>query len=334
MAERGAHMTAVSYPRPSIFELLAQESLASTIHPSCHQLAQFLATRNPERFGWVSNWFQETYFLMQLIVQYHYLRKHGASFSENFYGLVRVPIGSERLTGRHLRASLFTLVVVRYLKIKIDNWVKERKASSSSLSTEGEGWRAKFENVIIQSHGLFHAAWESVCLIQILTYMAGVSPTHSPLLSLSSLTLTNSSADTETEWHWKNIWRSELFPKLRFPALALTVVGNVLSHSLEMGAFFLQFLNWWNVEGGKGSVLEPPSIPEPPTLESNDENNRFSGKCPLCLGPRRVETVLPISGYVFCFRCIFSYVREHGCCPVTKYPTSLDELTRVHAEEN
>ncbi|XP_071448020.1 peroxisome assembly protein 12 [Hetaerina americana] len=330
MAERGAHMTATSHARPSIFELLAQESLASTIHPSCHQLAQFLVARNPERFGWLSNWFQETYLLMNIIVQHNYLRKHGSSFSENFYGLVRVPINSEKLTRSHLWKSIFTLVIVKYLKIKLDSWVNERYSSGRNVN-ENQGCRARLEKMIIQGHGLLHGVWESACLVQILMYMSGMSPTHSPLLLLSQLTLTNSSEDAGTEWKWNNLWKSGLCSKLSFPVLALSALGNVLSRSMEMGAFFIQFLNWWNLEGGKASVMELP-IPEPP--QASSESQRFAGKCPLCFGTRRVETVLPISGYVFCFRCIFNYVKENGCCPITKYPTSVDELIRVYSNES
>lgn len=34
MAEKGAHLTGTAYIRPSIFEIIAQESLASTLEPA------------------------------------------------------------------------------------------------------------------------------------------------------------------------------------------------------------------------------------------------------------------------------------------------------------
>lgn len=34
MAEKGAHLTGTAYIRPSIFEIIAQESLASTLDPA------------------------------------------------------------------------------------------------------------------------------------------------------------------------------------------------------------------------------------------------------------------------------------------------------------
>ncbi|KAG8238334.1 hypothetical protein J437_LFUL018619 [Ladona fulva] len=327
MAERGAHMTATSHAKPSIFELLAQESLASTIHPSCTQLAKFLILRNPDKFGWLSKWFEEVYFVLDLVVQYHYLRKHGASFSENFYGLMRIST-SGKITSRHLVYSLFQIVVTRYLRTKFEQWVEKRK-QEVGVTNEREGWRNKVDKIIIQAHGLCHAAWEGICIGQILSYMSGSSNSHNPLLSLAHLTLAESSSESERDWHWKNIWNRESLGRLRIPYFMLAVTGKMLSHSLEIGAFFLQFLHWWNQEGGKAKFVELP-IPEPPKVDC--KNKTFMGKCPLCLGPRRLETVLPVSGYAFCFRCIFTYIQENGKCPVTNYPASLDELIRVYAD--
>jgi len=34
MAEKGAHLTGTTYIRPSIFEIIAQKSLASTLEPA------------------------------------------------------------------------------------------------------------------------------------------------------------------------------------------------------------------------------------------------------------------------------------------------------------
>lgn len=40
MAERGAHLTATFHPKPSIFDIVAQDSLNSTIHPALQRIIQ------------------------------------------------------------------------------------------------------------------------------------------------------------------------------------------------------------------------------------------------------------------------------------------------------
>lgn len=38
MAEKAAHLTATVHPKPSIFEIVAQDSLNSTIHPALQKI--------------------------------------------------------------------------------------------------------------------------------------------------------------------------------------------------------------------------------------------------------------------------------------------------------
>jgi uncharacterized membrane protein YgcG len=51
--------------------------------------------------------------------------------------------------------------------------------------------------------------------------------------------------------------------------------------------------------------------------------------CPLCQQQRRHATAAP-SGYVFCFRCISSYVQEKKRCPITFLPCDLLDLIRLY----
>lgn len=39
MAERGAHLTLTSHAKPSIFEVIAQDSLSVTFHPALKRVA-------------------------------------------------------------------------------------------------------------------------------------------------------------------------------------------------------------------------------------------------------------------------------------------------------
>lgn len=38
---------------------------------------------------------------------------------------------------------------------------------------------------------------------------------------------------------------------------------------------------------------------------------------------------LAVSGYVFCYPCIFNWVAQRRCCPVTRQPATLDHVRRL-----
>lgn len=42
MAERAAHLTATSHAKPSIFEVVAQDSLTVTFHPALKRVAMVI----------------------------------------------------------------------------------------------------------------------------------------------------------------------------------------------------------------------------------------------------------------------------------------------------
>lgn len=40
MAEKAAHLTTTIHPKPSLFEIIAHESLNSTVHPALQKIVQ------------------------------------------------------------------------------------------------------------------------------------------------------------------------------------------------------------------------------------------------------------------------------------------------------
>lgn len=122
-------------------------------------------------------------------------------------------------------------------------------------------------------------------------------------------------------------------------------VAVTLSTSLSMGVFFLQFLEWWYSSDNQSSTKDLISLPVPPPplhLQQEQDtqdsppgpgisNNR---KCPLCQGLRTNATVLSTSGFVFCYRCIYTYVKVNHRCPVTGYPSELQHLIKVYSPES
>ncbi|XP_053131248.1 peroxisome assembly protein 12-like [Hemicordylus capensis] len=132
MAEHGAHLTAASAceDRPSIFEVVAQDSLMAAVRPALQHVAKVLAESNLARYGVLWSWVDEIYALLDLLLQQHYLSACSASFAENFYGLKRVgPRGRKpRLAAAGLPQkphwkSLGLLVLLPYLRTKLEKLI-------------------------------------------------------------------------------------------------------------------------------------------------------------------------------------------------------------------
>lgn len=75
--------------KPSLFELLSEQQLASLIPPSLRYLLAVAAHRRPRYLLRILNSFDELYALLSLAVERYYLRTYGGGFTENFYGLKR-----------------------------------------------------------------------------------------------------------------------------------------------------------------------------------------------------------------------------------------------------
>ncbi|KAK1331082.1 hypothetical protein QTO34_009030 [Cnephaeus nilssonii] len=60
MAEHGAHITAASVDdQPSIFEVVAQDSLMTAVRPALQHVVKVLAESNPAHYGFFWRWFDE-----------------------------------------------------------------------------------------------------------------------------------------------------------------------------------------------------------------------------------------------------------------------------------
>ncbi|WFD34366.1 ubiquitin-protein ligase peroxin 12 [Malassezia cuniculi] len=126
--------------RPSFFELMAQEQLASLLKPAIRYVITVVAQRHPRYLLRIVNRFDELYALLMYAVNRHYLRTWNASFTENFYGLARrrrpgVSIdktasavspatlrASQLLTPKQINRSLFILTGLPYIGTKLDEY--------------------------------------------------------------------------------------------------------------------------------------------------------------------------------------------------------------------
>ncbi|KPJ13419.1 Peroxisome assembly protein 12 [Papilio machaon] len=282
MAVYAAHLTRTLQGTPSIFQIAAQEALGATVKPALKRLAEYLAVVNPQRYAWCERWYDELYLLLDFCLQYHYLKHYASSFSECFYGLLRVPISpsNEFHSGVRLpelleKGSLLLLVLVPYIKDKveqiIEKWREDNEDGKLGKSTSNQARKAA-----IKLYSIAHFVLEAAKFIQLARYLTG--RTLSPTLDFALLGLTVKEAPPPEpeEYCW-----SDLFKSL------------------------------WAGQIGDQAV-------------------RWKNKCPVCLQPWKVPTVLPVSGFVFCYGCVSRHVRANGTCPVTKLPTTERTLVRLY----
>ncbi|XP_077494007.1 peroxisomal biogenesis factor 12 [Amblyomma americanum] len=320
MAEYGAHLATQLAQKPSIFEVLAQENLARALRNALRHLISYYADlRSGKRShsSWLKAHCDELVTLADLSVQLYHLTRYASSFSEHFYGLRRVATatgahsGADALKRSHILRSLASLVLLPYVRAKLDSLVFDEDARANE-----EGWMATLRRI----YPSLSLACEAASLSFALFYAIGKSSVHSPTLTLSSV-------------------RLEVAPTVPVGAepssagravRVLRGVADAFSATLATAAFLLHFMDWWNTQR-KGSLIAEPPVPTPPTHSNRvdaGESPERRGVCPLCHNEIASRAaVLTTSGYVFCHECIRNHLSSgRNTCPVTGYPSSHDNV--------
>ena len=95
----------------------------------------------------------------------------------------------------------------------------------------------------------------------------------------------------------------------------------------------MQALEWWFTTGEE--ELEEASRklpPPPPAYEPHAQGvglPQDKSLCPACGQKRTAPALLAVSGYVFCYKCAFLAVSQHGRCPVTHIEASPEDIRRL-----
>lgn len=251
------------------------------------------ANHYPETFGLSFRWATEIQLLFDCLLQNYYLRNHGASFAENFYGLERVTKDDCNLNSKGKIRSLISLTVLPYALSKLDNYFSERRQLN------------RHHPIINFSSIRF--LYDLIVLVNWMLYTWGKSETHSPVLHILGLKLKHGDDNSSS--------------------------GISLTKIIELSAFFIQFLEWWftNQSSQAKSMLSLPIPPPPHSVAQSQHSKIRAGVCPICQHPLKNECVLRVSGYVYCYRCILPYLKENNKCPVSKLPATPNDLIRIFA---
>ena len=281
MAEFAAHLNqGTTNAQPTIFEIVAQESMASVLRPAVNYALKVLASSNPNRWGWIWRFGDELHLCLDYVVQNHYLKNFGGSISEHFYGLKRVSRpasieGDGKLSSLQKYLSLMMLVGVPYAKLKLDQLferVREQYVSGSlsSYSSRKRLYFLHLKRIFISVYPFLHFMWETIFLCYYLLYIFRFSGVHSPLLHIIGITLqrlTRQDILTHSEQNsLSSVLNGQTMAEriLGIPSSVTQLLASVLANGLPVVVFFLKFIEWWYSSDNKSAVQSVLQLPVPP----------------------------------------------------------------------
>ncbi|XP_076339083.1 peroxisome assembly protein 12-like [Tachypleus tridentatus] len=263
MAEFGAHIITFVGEKPSIFELLAQDSFARGLRTAAKYFIRVLVENNPAKYGFYLHHFEELYLIGDLLVQYLHLKTCGASFAEHFYGLQRMPLKPDvstqsqkqktSLSKKQIRISLFCLAIAPYIKTKLDKLFKTLHEKWTSARSQKKDVKEKVEFLYLRIYPFFHFIFECLLSHYIIMYAVGRCSYHSPFVRFSETELRTLTSENRNIRSWEE-----------FPHCITAGLAGALSMGLSVGAFFLQFLEWWYNQDNTPPSLAPLPTPTPP----------------------------------------------------------------------
>jgi peroxin-12 len=261
--------------KPSLFEVLSEQQLNALLPPTLRYLLTIATHRHPRYLLRILNSFDEIYAAAMLLIERHYLRTRGGSFTEHFYGLKRekglhaeVPRASMsspdivretlKLTTKDVWKNLLVIVGIPYLKRKLD----ESYEVNAPRALLGAAYTRMPDNPTLRDRFLYYYRWflrniyPSVnagyyfaMLAFNVAYLFDGSKYHSPLMWLIGTRIRRmSGADYQAidaltrtpETGHRPGWRSLLNPREMGPR-----VLSSLSILLPTSIFALKFLEWW-----------------------------------------------------------------------------------------
>ena len=264
--------------KPSLFELLSEQQLASLLPPTLRYLLTVATRRNPRYLLRILNSFDELYALAAILVERHYLRTRAGSFAENFYGLKRekalaaeIPRAAHsspavvrdalKLSSADIWRNLAVMVGIPYLKRKLDesyevNAPRALLGSSYNRLPPNASLKQRFMHYyrwfLRNIYPSVHAAYYFALLAFNLAYLFDNSKYHNPFLWLIGTRVRRmNSADYHAIDALEKAAASSSLPAAGTSAsifsprnISARMMGG-LSLVLPTSIFALKFLEWW-----------------------------------------------------------------------------------------
>lgn len=294
------------YHSPSVFELIACDKLRNGLREALRYLLNNLKNIDYcKKLALPST--DETVFILDLIIEYNYLRTYKASYAENLYNLVRVSRSTGTQT-QQILPSLACLTLVPYIGHKIKVYFES--LNYKETRTGDELRRIRIYRLLTRSTSFLNL----LCMIR---SAAGRSSYHNCLDGLIGICL-----------------MGKLDGNLENPSLADRTsksIADITGKVLTIGSYVIQFLDYWNTHSNSTTLFDSslpiPEAPQKDDLAYTDE--RSSNICLICEHVRQNECALSNTGYVFCYGCLHKYVKSKQRCPITGQPATIDNIVKL-----
>eukprot|EP01119_Soliformovum_irregulare_P025384 TRINITY_DN9383_c0_g1_i1.p1 TRINITY_DN9383_c0_g1~~TRINITY_DN9383_c0_g1_i1.p1 ORF type:complete len:355 (-),score=58.02 TRINITY_DN9383_c0_g1_i1:264-1328(-) len=341
--------------RPSFFEMAAQQEMMPALRPAFRFTLATLAQRHSSVIR-IAQRSDLIFNIILFLLENHHLRHYDASFSENFYGLRRMRLTKQSHQRRKFEpidmkrryTALLFLVVIPSIKRFLDEKFKElsvrrlvarnRAAPEETNMNPAKKWALKLFMLL---YPYFNVAYEGSFFVYQLLYLYDQTDYYSPFHHLQGITLKRlSPKEMEAQLAEIAAERGERLRKMtggplpRLGRYILHFYDLVVDYSkllLPITIFSYKFLEWWYHENSR-LTPEIPIPPAPKPLPKAEMGLRLPDDprlCPICQQDRKNAAAIP-TGYVFCYPCIFTYVQDHGKCPITLVPADLDSIRRIY----
>jgi len=275
---------------------------------------------SPQKFRFIERYFDEFYLFIHFLIERHFLNHTGGTFSENFYGIERIPI----ISSSHLNWRLKCLIIhtlVPYAAKKFDDL---HKRISRNVHIKEDAWNRLFTKL----YSIIRSLFMGLSFVFYVAYVFSLTRTSSPFLYFSG-----------TQYRRIFTGFPSISAKSGFFTRILKTIPSLIGRLFTYAMFLAQFYNYYSTDDvssqfGLVSLANmKPAVPHP-SVKVNREQEMLStmetGKCPICHNARRNDAVLSVSGYIFCYSCIHPYLSLNGHCPVTSLPAKTDQLIRVY----
>lgn len=177
-------------PKPTIFDVIAQENMHQLFRTAFNHLFKWLAESEYTRriFRKFLKYKDGIYLVIHGAIEFLYLKAYDGLFSETFYGMKRANLN----TNFKRVISIVFSVVIPYLKAKLDEIFEEleRLVDEPEIAPVEEGkFRRVFNKIMLKVYPFFNLLWHSVFWFFRFRFMINASSFNSPLLSVLKLKL-------------------------------------------------------------------------------------------------------------------------------------------------
>lgn len=179
-------------------------------------------------------------------------------------------------------ASLLYLVLLPYFIEKFEAKVQKWKDEIYDQPADNQ---TKYKEISINFYRTAKTMYELSKIVQYVLYLSNYTPSHSVKLKIIELGLKYAPQEPQDPFSWREFFTG----KLKYSAL----ISSVVFRGLELGGFFLQFMQWWQSEATQADITSLPT-PQAPSLDINA--NKYKNICPLCFQSFEIPTVVTVSG--------------------------------------